>query len=544
MKGLIYMKRKAGLLLLLPFACCSLLEAQEMADSVIMTVGTKTVPVDEFVYMARKNNEVNLSDAASVQRYINLFANFKRKVADAEARGFDKRPAFDTEYTEYRNQLINGYLSDPKGEEVAAKAIYDRGGEYLVVSHIQIPYKKEQNVTADTVPLYAKAMEIYGMLQKGEDFDSLGMRLARPFMSSTGLTPQEGSIEVRYLYIRRLSPLQESREFENVAYSTPKGSYSRPIRMSDGYHIIKVVDRRPFFLRLQASYINMPYNLHTGVHRSKQEVQRIANEALKKARAGEDFSKLVYTYSADTVGAGLLPPFGPTEMQYPLEQAVFNLKAAGDISEPVFTDKGAYIFKLENKQVRLPFDEVKDALISKMAETDRLSDLKKTYDDHLKAKYKFRFFPQAYKPFVSLCDNYFPLAIAFWEKTKDLDKPLFNLDGLDYMQSDFARYIREKPISAEAYSKDFLNEILELCVREIGTAYERVNLNKEHPEIPFILQEYRDGMLLFEISNSRIWSKPEAEQAALDEAWTKELETKYPLKINQQALRKILNQTR
>ena len=52
--------------------------------------------------------------------------------------------------------------------------------------------------------------------------------------------------------------------------------------------------------------------------------------------------------------------------------------------------------------------------------------------------------------------------------------------------------------------------------------------------------EYRDGILLFEISNRRVWSKPMSEQKALDEAWIAELNEKYPVTINWEVLDKAV----
>ena len=59
----------------------------------------------------------------------------------------------------------------------------------------------------------------------------------------------------------------------------------------------------------------------------------------------------------------------------------------------------------------------------------------------------------------------------------------------------------------------------DLFIRDIVTTAERKNLETKHPEIPHLMPEYRDGILLFEVSNSRDLSKPSAQQKVLEAKW-------------------------
>ena len=115
---------KKLLVLSLVFACMTG-NAQVPADSVVMTVAGKQIPLDEFIFIAQKNSEVNLSDRKSVNAYVELFKNFKLKVAEAEDLELDKTKAFKDELDSYRAQLTSSYLSDKDGEEAAVRAIYD-----------------------------------------------------------------------------------------------------------------------------------------------------------------------------------------------------------------------------------------------------------------------------------------------------------------------------------------------------------------------------------------------------------------------------------
>jgi peptidyl-prolyl cis-trans isomerase SurA len=516
-------------------------KAKTLPDSVIMVVGDKEVPLAEFMYIARKNNEVDFSDKKAVNQYVEMFKNFKLKVLEAENSGLSQTAAFERELEMYKTQLIAGYMSDRKGEEEAARVMYDRESESLVVSHILFPFMEEQCVTKDTVPVYEKAMKIYNRICKGEDFDTLGISLFENTQEKRNYSVSEDisdDIPIRYEYIPRFLPMQKFKVFEDIAYSLPAGKISMPVRTSDGFSLIKVHARRPNFGYIQVAYINIPYALDS-VTRSKEVVEKLIHEAYEKASSGEDFTTLVKCYSVDTVGNGILPRYVPGELLPSIEDAVLALSKPGDITPPFLNSQAAYIFKLIEKKERPSFDIVKDDIISDMGKTELNFELYKAFDNYLKKEYNYIFYQDAYAELEKLCDDYFPKGNEFWEKAKNMDKTLLRLHGEDFPQKEFAYYLQRNPFSAKTYSKDFMWEIFNLFVRDVATMLERENLEIKHPEILHLTQEYRDGILLFELSNEKIWSKPVEEQAALEAKWIKELNEKYPVTINSKLLTKL-----
>lgn len=127
------------------FACVTV-NAQTASDSVVMTVAGKQVPLSEFIFIAEKNGEVDLSNTKSVKNYVELFKNFKLKVAEAESLGIDQTSSFKSELDGYRAQLINSYMSDKEGEKAAARAVYDRGGSLGRVDPHLIPFAGEDGL--------------------------------------------------------------------------------------------------------------------------------------------------------------------------------------------------------------------------------------------------------------------------------------------------------------------------------------------------------------------------------------------------------------
>lgn len=505
--------------------------SQTFPDSVVMTVAGKNIPLSEFVFIARKNGEMNLSDPKSMKDYVELFKNFKLKVAEGEALGLDTTAGFKKELDGYRAQLTASYLSDADAEEKAARAVYDRGNEVLELSHILFRMPERQ-VARDTLAAYEEAMKVYERLQNGEDFETVGKALT---------TEEKG--QVLYEYVRCLQPMQTVKAFEEAVYALPVGVVSRPIRTKMGFHLVRIHSRKPTPGTVEAAHILIAFPKDST--RSKSEVRALAEEVYQKAQAGEDFGELAKTYSADVASAsngGKLPVFGPGEMVLPFEQAAFALQTPGQLSAIVETRYGYHIIKLIARHARPSFEDVKKELMRKMGQGERNFDLYKGFDERMKKEYGYKFYPEAYAELQALCNEYFPSDVIFYEKAKDMTNVLMHVNGVDFPQNEFAYYIQRCPFSTKPYSGDFMQEVYNLFVRDIVTTAERRNLEAKHPEYPHLMQEYRDGMLLFEVSNSKIWSKPAAEQKELETEWLKTLNKRYPVKINWKLLKKLEKQ--
>lgn len=510
------------------FACVTG-NAQVPADSVVMTVAGKQIPLDEFIFIAQKNSEVDLSDRKSVEAYVELFKNFKLKVAEAEALGLDKTKAFKEELDNYRAQLTSSYLSDKAGEEAAVRAVYDRYGEVLELSHIlfRLP---QRTLSKDTVPAYRNALDAYRRIQAGEDFAAVGKELSAAGKDSVG-----------YEYVRCFLPMQAVKAFENAAYALPVGTVSLPVRTALGFHLIKIHSRKPNPGRVRVAHILVPFEKDS-VKRSEAETLALAEELYRKAEEGGDFAELAKARSADPGSAkkgGELPLFGVGEMVEPFETAAFALNTPGEISRPVKTRFGYHIIKLIEKKGMPSFDEKKKSWSRQMAQGERNFEYYGAFDERMKKEYGYRFDPEAYGELLALCDDYFPSDPAFYEKAKEMNKTLFHLNGTDFPQSEFAYYIQRCPFSTKTYAGDFMQEVYDLFLRDIVTTAERKNLMVKHPEFELLVNEYRDGILLFELSNKEVWSKPMDQQAKAEAEWVERLNREYPVTVNWKLVKRV-----
>jgi len=124
-------------LLLLLFVGSGVVVQAQLPDSVVMTVGGKAVSLSEFLYIARKNNGVDLSDEKALREYVELFRRFKLKIVEAERLGMDTTQAFYEEFNGYRTQLISGYLSEQGSGPQDSAAVDMRA---LEAAHPDMPH--------------------------------------------------------------------------------------------------------------------------------------------------------------------------------------------------------------------------------------------------------------------------------------------------------------------------------------------------------------------------------------------------------------------
>ena len=114
-------------------------------DKVRMKVNGHDVKVSEFLYLYNKNNSQQLQPQ-TVDEYVDMFVDYKLKVADAEAAGIDTTAAFRKEYAKFRNELAAPYLRDKKVEDALLSEAYDHMKKDVNVSHIMIPVNRSLGV--------------------------------------------------------------------------------------------------------------------------------------------------------------------------------------------------------------------------------------------------------------------------------------------------------------------------------------------------------------------------------------------------------------
>ena len=464
------------------------------SDPVLMIVNNKPVLKSEFEYIYNKNNTNNSLDKKTLDEYVDLFVNFKLKVEEAKSKGIDTTRAFISELAGYRSQLTKPYLTDSKVEEAVLIEAYNHLKEDVDVSHIliQIP---QNAAPADTLKAWNSIQTILKRVQK-EDF----AKVAKEVSEDPTAAKNSG-------HLGFISAFRTVYPFELMAYSTPVGSLSTVVRSAFGYHIIKVHGRRSSLGEVTVAHIM----LFTSKDAAKNKVVKLTADSLyKRVLAGDDFGALATKYSQDkssSIRDGELPAFTTGRMVPEFEAAAFALKNIGDVSAPIQTAYGWHIIKLLNKKGIDSFESMKEDLERKVKRDERATLGQQALLRRLRVDYDYkenRANVQEFKKLVSKVDLN---DSTFKAEASKLNKPLFSFADKNYSQADFAKYLKNNKESQKNTASELIDEKLDAFIDAELLAYEDSQLEKEHPEFRYLMNEYHDGILLFEISNNEVWEK-------------------------------------
>lgn len=458
-----------------------------------------TISLEEFERVYTKNNGEGILNKSSVDEYLDLYVNFRRKVMQAEALGLDTLDAFIQEFTGYRNQLAQPYFTIDEVKDELYKEAYERMKTEIRARHILIKSLPTDS-PEDTLKAYNKIMKLRKRALKGESFEDLAVAY------SEDPSAKENKGDLGYF-----SVFYMVYPFETAAYNTDEGEISMPVKTKYGYHILKVEDKRPSKGRVQVSHILIS-KAKKGegdiVLNAKQKAEEVYNKLINE---DADFADMARKFSDDRKTAGLggiMQAFGVGKMLPLFEKKAFDLKEKGDITPPFKTEYGWHIIKLENKFPVQDYESLKKEIAEKVRKDARSLLTEEAIIHRIKTQYDFKEYPKSKKEFYHLLDsNYFKSTWKLPEEER-LDDALFSINDKIYSQKDFAEFLLSRMRTREAYSIETLvnaryTEFLKKSLRE----YKDSQLENEYPEFAALVQEYHDGILLFNLTDATVWTK-------------------------------------
>jgi peptidyl-prolyl cis-trans isomerase SurA len=95
---------------------------------VLLTVDGKPVYTEEFKRVYSKNLDLVKDESQkNVDGYLDLFIDYKIKVAEAYAQNLDKDKTYISEFNQYRDQLSRNYIFENKVTSELTLEAYNRG---------------------------------------------------------------------------------------------------------------------------------------------------------------------------------------------------------------------------------------------------------------------------------------------------------------------------------------------------------------------------------------------------------------------------------
>ncbi|MEM0518434.1 peptidylprolyl isomerase [Aequorivita flava] len=480
---------------------------------VLMTINDEPVYTSEFKRVYKKNLDLVQDESQKdIDGYLQLFIDYKLKIAEAQAQGLDKESAYKSEFSKYRDQLSRNYLFEDKVTEELAMEAFERSKFEIDASHILIRVDYE-SAPQDTLAAYNKMKTIRERALKGEDFGEL----AKTFSEEPGAKERAGALGY-FTVFNMVYP------FETEAYNTKPGEISNIVRTSFGYHLIKVNDRRAKMPKIVVSHIMISDK--KGARNFNPE-ERI-NELYTMLKQGESFESLAKQFSDDknsAVKGGKLKAFTKGDLRAPeFEEAAYALKNIGEISKPIKTDFGWHIIRLDEKLPMETFEEQRLSLEKRVSEGDRSKLVTTATNNKIKEKYGYK----KEANFLSYFTNYVSDEVLKrkWKMepipTAE-DKTLFTIGDKAVKFSDFANFIdaRQKTTRLFRQKDALLVELYDEFETEQLKEYFKDKLKDDNEEYAAVLTEYRDGLLIFDVMNKNIWNKAKEDTLAVQEYYAK-----------------------
>lgn len=464
-------------------------------DLLLFSISNKPVEVNEFVYLYNKNHHGKAEEFTKekIEEYLELFINFKLKVVEAESRGMDLKPEFIDELNTYKEELKKPFVAETDVLDKLVKEAYERLKSEVKASHILINVKADAT-PSDTLAAYNKAKAIRERAVGGESFEKLARELSEdPSAKSNGGV------------LGYFSALQMVYPFEEAAFHLKVGEVSMPVRTKFGYHLIKVDDKRPSSGEVEVSHIL--------VRGAGEEAKQMINEVNNKLKENGSWEELCKQYSQDPGtkdNGGRLRPFGPGALASApkFEEVAFSMSEPGELSAPFQTSFGWHIIRFE-KKIPLPaFSELEESLKRRVARDDRMTISKSVAVEKRKKEFNYNESTEAMNLITSLADS--SLTKGNWSgnfSASNSGLNLFSLNGEHHSLEKFAGYILRKQsptnVSPDVYVKQLYNQFVE----ESLSVMEDIQLQKANPEYRNLVNEYREGILLFSIMEKEIWNK-------------------------------------
>ena len=546
------------------------------SDPVIMTVDGKAVPRSEFEAIYKKNNKDAAVTKEALDEYLDLFINYKLKVREAEVLGMDTISKFRNELDGYRKQLARPYLIDRELNDALMKEAFSRMQEEIRASHILVQVAQDA-APEDTLVAWKKINTLRERVMKGEDFASVAqgpggsddpsaaknggdlgwfsaLQMVYPFESAAYKTqtgevsapvrtrfgyhiiksvdrrPARGQVKVAHIMMRstdqdtpekktaveqRIQEVYDQvvsgklsfadaalkysedessntkggelamfgtgkmiEEFEDVAFGLQKvDDMSSPIRSRYGWHIIKLLEKQPL-----ATYDAAKAELKNKISRdSRAEItQKVFIERLRKEYGYTAYPQNVKPLIAliDTSVFKKGTSVSDTLLRKNVAEGPFELKGKRYRRELLGAIRGGKLLNTKSKQY--------DEMTQTMDDTVVVRTISEgwTYDR---------------------------------KKAEKLTKPVFTFKGGTFTQKDLLDYIEGKQRRERTIpSKELVDLRFAEMVDEKIMAYEDAHLEEKYPEFRLLMKEYRDGILLFELTDQKVWGKAVRDTAGLD----------------------------
>ena len=481
--------------------------------NVLLTINSNPIYSSDFTKVFNKNLDLVVEESQkNVAGYLDLFIDYKLKITEAYAQELDKNQQYIKEFKKYEDQLAKKYIYDKRVVSKLVEEAYDRSLEEINAEHILVLSNLNDSPN-DTLKAYNKIKEAHVKALKGENFTSLVIE----YSEEPGAKKSKGKLGY-------FTAFQMVYPFENTAYNTNVGEISQITRTSFGYHIIKINDRRKKKPKINVSHIM----IFSNNDKKAEDPEERINELYAMIMQGEPFENIAKQFSEDKntgVKGGQLKTFGPGDLKAPkFENAAYSIKNEGEIIAPIQSAFGWHIIRLNEKFSIPSFEEQKDDIEKKVKGGARALIVTQAINNKIIKKYGFK----EGESYISYFNNYVNDSILSRKWTYSSiplteNQILFTIGDHDVTYTDYAEYLRDnqKTIKKYANKESLLIDTYVRFKNETLKNYFKERLEVENKEYATIINDYRNGLLVYDVMNKNIWQIAKTDSTGLKNYYEK-----------------------
>jgi peptidyl-prolyl cis-trans isomerase SurA len=482
--------------------------AQKKKD-VLLTIDKEKITKDDFMRIYERNNN-NIQDSVNKKtalEYLQLFINFKLKVIEAQHLGMDTAKAFREELAGYRTELAAPYLTDNSFKDKVIEDTYQRMIKEINASHIMIGLTEDPS-PEDTLAAFNKIKEIRDLIEKGMDFNEA----AKQYSQDPSAATNRGDLGWFTVF-------QMVYPFENMAYSTPVRQVSPPFRTKFGYHILKVQNIRNAEGEIHVAHIMKMYP-QNATQEQKMKALHSIDSLYTLIQKGADFTELAKKYSEDQRSAekgGEMPWFTRNKMIPEFANPSFALTKDGEISKPIDSGFGYHIIKRLGLKPVPSYEEVKTELTERLKQDrDRVMQSQDIFLAKLNKEYNFNVNQPAIDDVLKATRTWLSGENPQIPSAPEKEQVLFSFAQTSISTRNWIEYLKKIDISTLSPDSLKLMQRFKTFENESVIAWEDSHLEEKYPDFKSLMEEYHDGMLLFDISEKKIWQRASSDTTGLE----------------------------
>ncbi len=468
-------------------ALCAGTAAAQNTDPVLMNVAGRPVHQSEFEYLFNKNNSQQL-EKQSLDTYLDMFVDYKLKVADALAAGLDKTPEFANEFKNFRSDLAAPYFRDADVAEALVQEAYNHRLYDVYVSHIMLPASPDGEAKLDSLRSAILAGKV--------SFE----QVARDYSIDKYSGPRGGLMGF-------VTPDRFPWPFEEMAYNTTEGEISPVVNSGMGYHIIRVESRTPAIGEVNAAHI-----LRTTRGKSPEDAAaaKVTIDSLYTVLTqGADFAELAKKYSEDPGSAargGDLGWFGRGAMVAEFDSVAFALPDGG-LSNPFATSFGYHIIKRNGHKSVAPLDSLRPAIEAAISRDERSRRPEEVAIERIMAQYGAAVNNAAIDRADAIIAAAGALDSASIASVAAIDEAAATYNGSTVSFAEVAAALPANGAVTPARAREVIAAAANDKLRDAVLELARTQLEADNADYRNLVNEYRDGILLYEIANTNVWDR-------------------------------------